>query len=151
VVVVDTRTHEPVSPEADPRPFLYVAPQPRAGEPGPRPAPILVEPPPGAKLGTGAAFFWEWPHEPLAEELFFDLRIWSLPENELPLEEHRSATALTKENGIEVELPGVPAIAEHGRGEYFWSVVVVIKPCPDCPPEIAGEWPEPRPFQYAGP
>jgi hypothetical protein len=151
VVVVDTESHEPISPEAEPGPFLYLSPQPLSGEPGPLPPAILVEPPPGAELGARAAFFWEWPHEPLAYEFFFDLRIWSLPESELPPEGRRSATMQTKEHGVEIELPDVPAIAEHGPGDYFWSVVVVIKPCPDCSPEIAGEWPEPRPFYYTGP
>ena len=151
VVVVDTRTHEPISPEAEPRPFLYLGSQALPREAGPLPAPLLVEPPPGAELGAGAAFFWEWPHEPLAEELFFDLRIWSLPENEMPPEARRSATLPTKENGVEILLPDVPTIAEHGPGEYLWSVVVVIRPCPDCRPETVSEWPEPRPFQYAGP
>jgi hypothetical protein len=102
-------------------------------------------------LGAVSPFFWEWPHEPLGEEFFFDLRIWSLSENESPPEARRSATLLTKENGIEIMLPDVPAIADQGPGDYFWSVVVVIRPCPDCRPEIVSEWPEPRPFQFTGP
>ncbi len=151
VVVVDRLTREPISPEAEPWPFVYVGPQPPPGEPGPLPAPILVEPPPGAELGEIAPFVWEWPHEPLGEELFFDLRIWALPESELPPEARRPATMPTRRNRAEIELPRVPAIVDHGPGDYFWTVVVVVKPCPDCRPEVVSEWAEERPFHYIGP
>jgi hypothetical protein len=151
VVVVSMQTHEPVSPEAEPWPFVYVGPQPPPGEAGPLPPPVLVEPPSEAELGGAALFVWEWPHEPLGEQLFFDLRIWALPENELPPDARRPATGPTKQTRVEIELPGVPSIADHGPGDYLWSVVVVRRPCPDCPPEAAGEWGEPRLFHYVAP
>jgi hypothetical protein len=151
VVVVDTRTHEPVSPEADAGSFVYVGPQPPPGEAPPLPAPILIEPPPGAELGDAALFSWEWPHEPLGEEFLFDLRIWAIPEGELPLDARRSATRPTQRNEVEIELPGVPTIVDHGPGDYFWTVVVVLRPCPGCPLEIVSEWEEERLFHYVRP
>jgi hypothetical protein len=151
VVVVDTRTNEPVSPEAEHRPFLYVGSEPPPRKQGALPAPLLVDPQPEADLGGVALFAWDWPHDPLGEAFFFDLRIWSLAENELPPEARRGVTEPTKGTHLEVELPAVPALVEQGPGEYFWSVVVVARPCPDCPQEIAGEWAEPRLFHYLGP
>jgi hypothetical protein len=151
VVVVDTRTNEPISPEAETRTFFYAEPEPPPGEAGPLPPPILVDPPSETEVGDVALFAWDWPHGPLEEPFFFDLRIWSLPENELPPEARRPAIEPTKETRVEIELPAVPAIAEQGPGEYFWSVVVVARGCPDCPWEMAGEWAEPRVFHYVGP
>jgi hypothetical protein len=150
VVVVSAETQERISPVAEPRPFFYIGPAPDA-EGGPLPAPTLVDPPPGAELGEAAGFAWEWPHEPLGEGQYFDLRIWAMPEAELPPGERSSAGQPTRQHHIEVELPGVPTLTRHGDGEYFWTVVVVEQPCPDCPPEIVGEWGEERPFFYLGP
>lgn len=150
VVVVNADTQERISPEAEPRAFFYVGREP-AAEGGPLPAPTLASPPPGAEFDEVAGFSWEWPHEQLGEGQYFDLRIWAMPEAELPPGERRSAGRPIRQHGIEVELAGVPTVAEHGGGEYFWTVIVVEKPCPDCPLEIVGEWGEERPFFYHGP
>jgi serine/threonine protein kinase len=150
VVVVDTRTNEPISPEAEHLPFLYAGPETPPGEQGAVPLPLLVDPPPDAELGGVAVFVWDWPHEPLGEPLFFDLRIWPVAEGERPPEARQRVTEPTKGTRVEVDLPGVPVLAELGPGDYFWSVAVVSRPCPDCPLELAGEWAGPRLFHYSG-
>lgn len=148
---MDVDTHERLSSEAPPRPFFYMGPRP-PGERRGHPPPIPVEPPPEAERRGLVRFVWEWPHPELDEGLFFDLRIWALPhQEELPMEAKPRAADPTRHNAIEVDLGQVPAIREHGPGEYAWTVVVVGLPCPDCEPEVVGEWGEVRLLRYPGP
>ena len=151
VVVVDVDTHEQLSREAPPRPLMYTGPRP-AGQRRDFPAPVLIHPPPGAEVRGTITFGWEWPHPDLDEGLFFDLRLWALPhQEELPMEAKPRATDPTRRSAIEVDLDQVPAIREHGPGEYAWTVVVVTVPCPGCEPEVVGEWGEVWPLLYPGP
>ena len=151
VVVVDVDTHERLSREAPPRSLMYTGPRP-AGQRRDFPAPVLIEPPPGAEVRGTIPFGWEWPHPNLDEGLFFDLRLWAVPhQEELPMEAKPRATDPTKRSAVELDLDHVPAIREHGPGEYVWTVVVVAIPCPGCEPEVVGEWGEVRPLLYPGP
>jgi hypothetical protein len=96
-------------------------------------------------------FVWEWDHQPLPDDYYYDLRIWSEKEKDLDPGARRGAVTPTKKLEAKVDLARVPAIAEYGEGIYYWSVVVVHKACFDdlkCPTTLAGDWAEEREFRY---
>jgi hypothetical protein len=128
-----TRAPRPTAPSAPLTPTRY-------------PAPILVEPGDGRTPFERAVFEWEWRGQPLAENLAFDLRIWSAEEQQLGAE-RRGAVAPTRGTQAEVLLSYVPAIQDYGPGDYYWTVVVV-EVMPEGPPKVVGEWGEARRFVY---
>jgi hypothetical protein len=114
------------------------------------PAPGLEEPRDAQELHDQQRFAWKWVHQTLPDDYYFDLRIWSEAEDSMPPGSRRGAVAPTKGLEAEVKMSGVPAIAHHGPGTYYWSVVVVHKSCKDahCVPRIAGDWAAQRRFTY---
>ncbi len=117
--------------------------------PGPAyPAPTLLKPDAGMQLVGTQRFTWQWNGPPLAENFAFDLRIWSLKE-EQEGQPRRGAAAATRDMETEVELSYVPAIMDYGPGEYYWTVVVV-KLSAGGISQVVGEWGEGRSFTYGG-
>lgn len=137
------QTHAPVRtrpPTPRPTPSALLA------SPAPYPAPTLVEPDDGATPFRRAVFRWQWAGPPLGETRAFDLRIWSDRE-ERSGATRRGAVAPTKEVWVEVNLAQVPAIRDHGPGDYYWTVVVVELRA-EGPPQVIGTWGESRRFVY---
>lgn len=133
------------------------------GKPGPRPtstragptstptvvllpAPILLEPEEGATPLDRTVFKWRWEGPPLEENQAFDLRIWSVQEEQRGAL-RRGAIAPTQDTQAEVNLRYAPAFQDYGPGDYYWSVVVV-KIGPDGSPTVIGKWGGPRRFVY---
>ena len=112
-------------------------------------APTLLEPEDGVELTGMQRFTWQWNGPSLGEDHAFDLRIWSFQEDQ---EEklRRGAATPTQDTETEVALSYVPAIADYGPGDYYWTVVVV-KVGAGGIPQVVGEWGEKRRFTYAGP
>jgi hypothetical protein len=136
-----TRTRSPTATPTPKRPTS--TPEPAY------PAPTLLKPDAGAELAGVQRFTWQWNAPPLEENYAFDLRIWSLQEEheERP---RRGAAALTQDTQAEAELSYVPAIADYGPGDYYWTVVVV-KAGAGGVSRVVGEWGEKRRFTYGGP
>jgi hypothetical protein len=113
-------------------------------------APKVQEPADGAELQGKQRFVWRWSHPALTGDYYFDLRIWHEDDNGEPEESRLGAITLTKVLEAEVTLAGAPAIGKKGDGVYYWSVVVVHKPCSDdtCRAEIVGDWAAARKFKY---
>jgi hypothetical protein len=128
-----TRRPKPTPTVPTPTPELY-------------PAPTLVEPADGATPSQRTVFKWQWNGRPLMIGQAFELRIWSQQEEQAGLP-RRGATGPTRETQVEVDLEYVPAILDHGPGDYFWTVVVV-EVQPDGAARRAGEWGESRRFVY---
>lgn len=162
--VPPTATSSPSpTPEPTPRPTNTLAPTRTPVVPTVTPSPtfatpLLLDPADGERLSGKHLFIWDWQGEPLPEDHFFDLRIWSQVEDRLWTEElkrdrARGAQEPTGETEIEIELQFVPAIQEYQAGPYHWTVVVVRIPCrpisdPGCQPQIVGDWGEQRAFTY---
>ncbi|MFN2227064.1 MAG: Stp1/IreP family PP2C-type Ser/Thr phosphatase [Anaerolineae bacterium] len=134
-------------------------PQPRPSETGstgptptPYPAAVLVVPAQDEELVGTVEFRWQWDHAPLQGAYFLDLRIWSEVEDSAG-HEPRGVVPLLRDTHVQVDLEGVQSIKEYRdqTANFYWAVVVVRKPCPDCKVEIAGQWSEKRPFIYGGP
>jgi hypothetical protein len=135
-------TSTPVSPT--PKPRATKPPKPTKTPLVTWPAPTLVKPIPEDSLILKARFEWQWDGPRLADDLFFDLRIWSEREDKAGAEP-RGAVELTKETAVDITLEFVPAIRDGGEVLYYWTVVVVRKADP---PVIVGEWGEKRWFKY---
>ncbi len=112
-------------------------------------APTLLEPKDGVQLAGLQRFTWQWNGPSLGEDHAFDLRIWSFQEDQEE-KPRRGAATPTQDTEIEVALSYVPAIADYGPGDYYWTVVVV-KVGAGGIPQVVGEWGEKRRFTYAGP
>jgi hypothetical protein len=112
------------------------------------PAPSLREPVTGVRIEARQRFTWQWHGPTLGENLAFDLRIWSDQEEQSGLP-RRGAVAPTQDQGVDVEMQHVPAIMDHGPGDYFWTVVVVQTGSDD-PPRVVGVWGEKRRFTFGG-
>jgi hypothetical protein len=114
--------------------------------PTPLPAPRLVAPEDGITALGRMVFEWAWDGPPLQENQAFDLRIWSVQEEEKG-SPRRGVVPPTKDTRVEVSLPAAPAIVDFGPGDYFWSVVVVEVRA-DGSPQVAGVWGESRRLVY---
>ena len=114
--------------------------------PMPAPAPRLVAPDDGITAPDRMVFEWAWDGPELQENQAFDLRIWSVQEEERG-SPRRGVVAPTQNTWVEVSLPSVPAIADFGPGDYFWTVVVV-EMAADGSPRVAGSWGESRRLVY---
>lgn len=114
--------------------------------PTPVPAPLLVAPDDGITAMDRMVFEWSWDGPPLMETQAFDLRIWSVQEEEKG-SPRRGVVPPTKDTRVEVSLPDAPAIVDFGPGDYFWSVVVVEVRA-DGSPQVAGVWGESRRLVY---
>ena len=115
------------------------------------PAPDLQLPPSDQELSGSPTFRWRWTGPALAQNRYFDVRIWAEAERNNPNDLKRGAVAPTKEQFVPVGLSGVPAIQEYGTGTYYWTVVVVEKNSSEASPTIIGEWGEERSFRYTKP
>lgn len=114
--------------------------------PTPVPAPLLVAPIEGITASGRLVFEWAWDGPPLKETQAFDLRIWSVQEEESG-SARRGVVPPTKDSRVEVSLPSAPAMVDHGPGDYFWTVVVVEIGA-DGSPRITGTWGESRRLVY---
>ena len=140
------------TPTATQTPRATATPTPKRPTPTSQttyPAPALLEPGDGAQLAGMQRFTWQWNGPPLEEGHAFDLRIWSLQE-EQQARPRRGAAAPTRDREIEVELSYVPAVVDYGPGDYYWTIVVV-KVSAGGIPQVVGEWGEERGFTYSGP
>ena len=117
-----------------------------AASPMPVPAPQLVAPDDGVTAFDRLVFEWAWDGPPLKENQAFDLRIWSVQEEETG-SPRRGVVPPTKDTRVEVSLPAAPAIVDFGPGDYFWSVVIVEVRA-DGSPRVAGVWGESRRLVY---
>jgi len=137
-----TRTNTPPAPTATKTPTHTPDPA--------YPAPTLLEPYASAELSGRATFKWQWAGPALAENHYFDLRVWSEQEADRPKDQRRGAVALTKVTEAVVNnLEDVPAIREYGAGIYYWTIVVVDRISNEAP-RVAGRWGEERKFVYTG-
>ena len=114
--------------------------------PTPVPAPVLVAPDDGVTALGRMVFAWAWDGPPLKDNQAFDLRIWSMQEEESG-SPRRGVVPPTTDTQVEVSLPAVPAIVDFGPGDYFWSVVIVELRA-DGSPQVAGVWGESRRIVY---
>ena len=114
--------------------------------PTPLPAPRLVAPDDGITSSGVMVFEWAWDGPPLQWDQAFDLRIWSALEEEKG-SPRRGVVPPTKDTRVEVSLPAVPAIADYGPGDYFWTVVIVVAGDGGSP-LVAGAWGESRRLVY---
>jgi hypothetical protein len=114
--------------------------------PTPLPVPELVDPPDGATPSHRVVFRWFWNGPPLEANQAFDLRIWSLQEEQAG-DPRRGAVIPTQELYAEVDLQFVPAIQDYGPGDYNWTVVVV-QTSPTGPARVIGGWGESRGFVF---
>jgi hypothetical protein len=91
-------------------------------------------------------FRWQWTGPSLKPNQAFDLRIWSVQEEQ---QGHtpRGAVAPTRHTETSVNLPFAPAIQDHGPGDYYWTVVVVEMSV-DGSSRVVGPWGERRPFVF---
>jgi hypothetical protein len=91
-------------------------------------------------------FRWQWTGPALKPSQAFDLRIWSLQEEQ---QRHtpRGAVAPTRNTETSINLPFAPAIQEYGPSNYFWTVVVVEMSV-DGSSRVVGQWGERRPFVF---
>jgi serine/threonine protein phosphatase PrpC/outer membrane biosynthesis protein TonB len=113
-------------------------------------APVLLDPANDAQLTGNYLFKWDWQGEPLPEDYFYDLRIWS---QNTQRDQARGAREPTQETQLGVDLQYAPAIQEYRAGPYNWTVVVVWVPCqpttdPGCQVQVVGDWGEVRTFTY---
>jgi hypothetical protein len=127
-------------PKGRPKPGL-TATQPTPS-PAPVPAPRLVAPADGVTALETIIFQWAWEGQPLAENQAFDLRIWSVQEDQLG-SPRRGVAPPTRDTQLQVSLPAVPAIKDYGPGDYLWTVVVVEIGA-DGSPLVVGAWGESR-------
>ncbi len=118
----------------------------QASSPTPIPAPILVAPVDGVTALERMFFEWAWEGSPLKDNQAFDLRIWSLQEEEQG-KPRRGVMPLTRDTRVEVSLPAVPAILDYGSGSYFWTVITV-ELSSDGSPVRMGSWGEIRRLEY---
>ncbi|HSR30828.1 MAG TPA: hypothetical protein VLY63_09710 [Anaerolineae bacterium] len=114
--------------------------------PTPISAPTLLEPVQGETVLDKTIFRWQWDGRPLAENMAFDLRIWSTQEEQAGGPK-RGAVSPTNDTAVEVELPFVPAVQDYGPGEYYWTVVVV-ELISGAPAKQISNWGERRGFVY---
>ena len=116
------------------------APTPSAplSSPTPMPAPRLVAPSDGVTVLETMVFEWAWDGSPLQENQAFDLRIWSVQEEQRG-GPRRGVVPPTKDTQVSVALPAVPAILDYGQGDYLWTVVVVDLSA-EGPPELISAW-----------
>ena len=114
--------------------------------PAPVPAPRLVAPGDGITASDRMVFEWAWDGPALQENHAFDLRVWSAQEEEKG-STRRGVVAPTQETRVEVSLPSVPAVADFGPGDYFWTVVIV-EMAADGSTRVAGTWGESRRLVY---
>lgn len=114
--------------------------------PTPVPAPLLVAPDDGVTAFDRMVFEWAWDGPPLKENQAFDLRIWSAQEEETG-SPRRGVVSPTSDTRVEVSLRAVPAIADFGPGDYFWTVVIV-EVRSDGSPQVSGVWGESRRLVY---
>ncbi|MEJ2732961.1 MAG: hypothetical protein P8189_05210 [Anaerolineae bacterium] len=153
--VTSTPTASPTStdtPTATRTRGLTATPTPTRPTSTPEPvylAPTLLEPEDGVELAGMQRFTWQWNGPSLGENYAFDLRIWSLREDQEE-KPRRGAATPTQDTQTEVALSYVPAIADYGPGDYYWTVVVV-KVGAGGSPQVVGEWGEKRRFTYTGP
>lgn len=121
-------------------------PGPTATQPIPSPAPVpaprLVAPGDGVTALDAMIFQWAWEGPPLAENQAFDLRVWSVQEDQLG-SPRRGVAPPTRDTQLQVSLPAVPAIKDYGPGDYLWTVVVVEIGA-DGSPLVVGVWGESR-------
>jgi len=122
--------------------------RPTAAAPA-RPAPLLLAPSAGSELSGLVRFTWQGQGPGLGPNEYFDLRIWSDEEESLPPAARRGAMEPTKEKEAEVALAWAPTVLDYGPGPYYWTVVVVRKPCRTCAAQVVGEWGEERLFSYS--
>jgi chitodextrinase len=147
-----TRTLTPTpTPTATPTPTSSATPTatptPLAPEPTVTyPAPTLLAPSAGAQLFGRQRFAWQWDGPPLGANQAFDLRIWSLQEQQAG-RPRRGAVPPTQDTEAEVVLQFVPAIRDYGVGDYYWTVVLV-ETVSDGSPRVVGTWDEERGFSY---
>jgi len=106
--------------------------------PTPIPAPRLVAPNDGVTALETMGFEWAWDGPPLKENQAFDLRIWSLQEEQRG-SPRRGVVPPTKDTRVTVSLSAAPAILDYGPGDYLWTVVVVEVPA-EGPPVVVGAW-----------
>ncbi len=106
--------------------------------PTPIPAPRLVAPDDGVTALETMVFEWAWDGPSLKENQAFDLRIWSVQEEQRG-SPRRGVVAPTRDTRVKVSLPAVPAILDYGSGDYLWTVVVVEVPA-EGPPQVIGTW-----------
>jgi hypothetical protein len=114
--------------------------------PTPAPAPVLLSPEEGVTALDRMVFGWAWDGPALKENQFFDLRIWSLQEEQQG-SPRRGVVPPTKATSVEVAMAAVPAIVDYGPGEYFWTVVLVEYGA-DGSLVVAGTWGESRRLVY---
>ncbi len=119
------------------RPKRTPTPEPLSS-PTPIPAPRLVAPSDGVTALETMDFDWAWDGPPLKENQAFDLRIWSLQEEQRG-SPRRGVVPPTKDTRVTVSLAAVPAILDYGPGDYLWTVVVVEMPA-EGPPVVVGAW-----------
>ena len=114
--------------------------------PTPVPAPLLVAPDDGITAFDRMVFEWAWDGPPLKQNQAFDLRIWSVQEEEKG-SPRRGVVPPTRDMRVEVSLPAAPAIVDYGPGDYLWTVVI-IQVGADGSPRVAGVWGESRRLVY---
>jgi hypothetical protein len=140
------------TPTRRPGPALSRTPSSTSGKPASTPtsallpAPILLEPKDGETLLDRAVFKWQWEGPPLGVGQVFDLRIWSVQEEQRGAPK-RGAISPTQDTQAEVDLRYVPAFQDYGPGDYYWTVLVVEVGA-DGSPVVIGEWGEKRRFVY---
>lgn len=91
-------------------------------------------------------FEWAWDGPPLKENQAFDLRIWSVQEEQSG-SPRRGVVPATKDTQATVFMPAVPAILDYGPGDYFWTVVVVELTA-DGSALVVGDWGQLRRLVY---
>jgi hypothetical protein len=114
--------------------------------PVPLAAPTLISPDDGVTALDRMVFEWAWDGPPLKENQAFDLRIWSVQEEQSG-SPRRGVVPPTRETSVEVSMASVPAIVDYGSGEYLWTVVIVELRA-DGSPRVAGLWGESRTLIY---
>ncbi len=120
------------------RPKRTPTPEPPSS-PTPIPAPRLVAPSDGVTALETMDFEWAWDGSPLKENQAFDLRVWSLQEEQMG-SPRRGVVPPTKDTRVTVSLAAVPAIMDYGPGDYLWTVVVVEVPADGSPVVVVGTW-----------
>jgi len=83
-------------------------------------------------------FEWAWDGPPLKGNQAFDLRIWSLLEEQRG-SPRRGVVPPTEDTRVTVSLAAAPAILDYGPGDYLWTVVVV-EVSAEGPPVVVGAW-----------
>lgn len=114
--------------------------------PAPLGAPALIAPDDGMTALDRMVFEWAWDGPPLTEDQAFDLRIWSVQEEQSGSPK-RGVVPPTRDTRVEVSLASVPAILDYGPGDYLWTVVVVELRVGGSL-RVAGTWGESRRLVY---